>query len=145
MLKPLGEWICDRCGKIIQSPIEGYGIWDTIENGQPCNFRIVHQSPCGVCVAKGSMDLTSFVGPDGLELLLAFLSHGAIKCKTEENSMFPPSDMDNFVDFFRRVQTPYYEEARTKFNNPDLLTDFSDEDELRPYLTSTLKKIIAKY
>jgi predicted GTPase len=43
--------------------------------------------------------------------------------------------MDGFVDFFRRVQTPYYEEARTKFGFDTLL------DDLRSVYTQSAKVI----
>lgn len=31
-------------------------------------------------------------------------------------------DIDEFIDLFRRMQMPHYEEARRKFDDPDALT-----------------------
>ena len=53
--------------------------------------------------------------------------------------------MDEFVDFFRRSQTPYYEEARRYFWNGDLLADFSDANEMYPYRVEVLQRLISKY
>lgn len=43
------------------------------------------------------------------------------------------------------MQIPYYEEARRHFSNHDLLENFSDANEVYPYLPERLKEIIERY
>ena len=54
--------------------------------------------------------------------------------------------MHNFIDFFRRVQIPHYEQVRYIVNNsPDrelILDTFMDWQEQAPYLQSSLIDII---
>jgi len=53
--------------------------------------------------------------------------------------------MDEFVDFYRRVQTPHYEEARKNYYDEQLLIDYSDANEYYPYLEEQLKLTIEGY
>jgi hypothetical protein len=62
-----------------------------------------------------------------------------------DTGVVSPKDIDEFVNFVRRVQVSYYEEARTRFENEDLLRDLADSNELSPYLSKNLKGIIQKY
>ena len=55
------------------------------------------------------------------------------------------NDFDEFVDFIRRVQTPFYEQARRHFSNEDVLDEYCDSNEHLPYLPEELKDIITKY
>ncbi|WP_054749993.1 hypothetical protein [Ruminiclostridium josui] len=41
-LKPLGQWICDVCGEVIQSPKDGYVQWNRNLNQEIDDFVIVH-------------------------------------------------------------------------------------------------------
>jgi hypothetical protein len=47
-------------------------------------------------------------------------------------------DLDEFVDFIRRVQIPY---ARVRFKHPQVREDFRDSGEFLPYRPETLKRI----
>ncbi|MDB5293675.1 MAG: hypothetical protein JWL69_4916 [Phycisphaerales bacterium] len=146
MLKPLEEWICDVCSEVIPSPNKGCVIWQTTEDeGHPYNFTIIHQGQCDKKHFHHSQPLRDFLGVEGIPLLLTFVTPGPIKRKLGDKGEDRPKDLDEFADFFRRVQTPYYEEARMKFSDPALLDDNSDNNELAPYLPKNLKRIIERY
>jgi hypothetical protein len=81
-----------------------------------------------------------------LNTVLSFLSIGPIKGNLGQVQSRPGiKDFDEFVDFCRRVQVPYYEEARTKFNHPGLLEDFCDANEIYPYQVKILERIAGNY
>lgn len=142
MNKPFTEWKCDVCGQMISSVDEGYVIWRDDEERRPVDFKVIHQGKCDIKSYSGSMDIKTFLGDSGREWLLSFLSVGAIKRNLGEGTMTLPSDMDAFIDFFRRMQTPYYEEARTKFSQENVLEYHHDDNEVGPYLQDSLQKII---
>ena len=65
-----------------------------------------------------------------------------IKRKIGHDPVRPPADLDDFVDFFRRVQTPYYEQARVRFGERDVLVDYHADNAFAPYLEEGLINII---
>ena len=143
MLKPLEQWICDRCGEIIKKPEDGYVVWKTDDSMREHSFHIIHQSICDNDPSfHASLALTDFLGERGRQWLLSTLSVGVVKKNLGQSSSPLPVNMDEFVDFFRRVQTPYYEEARLKFNDRNVLEWFSDGNELTPYTKDALIRII---
>jgi len=144
-MTPLSEWKCDCCGKLINTPEKGVVVWKTNEESQPYDFHIVHQSKCRDTSYTNHQPLTTFLGKTGVEWLLSFLSPGKITnlLDPDRSDCLLPADMNEFVDLFRRVQTPFYEEARTKFENEELLSYYSDSNEVTPYLESSLRKMIS--
>jgi hypothetical protein len=145
MDKPLTVWYCDICGDRIEDINKGYVIWETSHEMKEKSFKIIHQSKCDKKEFHGSLALQDFVGPEGITFLLSFMSIGPIKKYLGQGSHCSIFDFDEFVDFFHRVQTPYYEEARRFFKNERLLDFFSDSNEVGPYLPDRLKKIIEEY
>jgi hypothetical protein len=145
MDEPLTRWYCDVCGQVIEDANDGYVIWRSDEDGREFDFKIIHRSQCDNFILPSSLPLGSFLGIDGISTLLSFLSLGTIRKNANQESLCKVKDNDEFVDFFRRVQTPYYEEARKRFNNYDLLQDLADDSEVQPYLTDKLHDIINKY
>jgi len=145
MDEPLTRWYCDVCGQVIEDANDGYVIWRSDEDGREFDFKIIHRSRCDERNFPSSLPLDSFLGVDGLSTLLSFFSLGPIMKNANQESLCKVKDVDEFVDFFRRVQTPYYEEARKRFDNYDILQDLSDANEILPYLTDTLQDIINKY
>ncbi|MCK9266721.1 hypothetical protein M0P98_07605 [bacterium] len=145
MDKPFTRWYCDVCGKVIEDAKEGYVIWEVTEDGKEYNFQIIHAGKCRKKVPFCSSSLTDFLGYDGLTHLLSFLTYGPIKIHLREKSRCTINDFDGFVDFMRRVQTPFYEEARRYFTNNKLLERHCDDNEIGPYMQATLKSIIEKY
>ncbi len=144
MLKPLEQWYCDKCGEIIKSPREGYVIWKSDESFKSSGFKIIHQRRCDDKSYRLSSALQDFLGLRGITYLLTFLSLGPIKEHLGQGKHCDIVDMDEFVDFFRRVQLPYYEEARQHFGDPDILDLCSDWNELAPYLPEELKKLVER-
>ena len=142
---PLERWYCDVCDKPIEDAKAAYVIWKSNDESKSYDFKIIHQSRCHLKDYDAYAEIEEFLGEDGLATLFAMLSLGPIKRKIRNQSYCDVVDMDEFVDFMRRVQTPYYEEARRKFVNCNLLNDYSDANEVFPYLPDQLKAIINNY
>lgn len=138
------SWYCDVCGQKIQNSNDGYVIWKTQPNAH--GFKIIHQGKCdlqGNYIASAALD--DFLGANGLAYLLTKLSYGVIAKNLGATPHCDITDFDEYVDFIRRVQTPSYEEARRRFSNPNLISDYSDANELLPYTQSELERIIKTY
>jgi len=145
MDKPLTKWYCDVCGDAIETAGEAYVVWKSVEM-RAQHFRIVHRTKCDKDKSfTASGPLEQFVGPRGLAYCLSFLSIGPVKKLIGQGSHCEAADLDEFVDFMRRVQTPFYEEARRLFKDRDFLDDWYDANEVLPYLPDELVKIIEKY
>lgn len=140
------RWRCDVCGEDIKDPDDGYVIWKSNDQHKGHDFKIIHTGRCDKSSHLYSMSsaLTDFLGERGLTVLLSMLSLGPIKAKLGQTGC-QIADLDEFVDFMRRVQVPFYEEARSHFNDPSLLEDYSDANEVAPYLPEELKCISARY
>lgn len=143
MDKPLTRWYCDQCGEPVTAE-DGYVIWDS--QGTAHDFRIIHQSRCDDERLHSSTALKRLLGPDGLTHLLAWISYGPLKPGPESPRTTPNvADLDEYVDLIRRLQVPYYEEARRRFQHPDLQDNTSDWNEVSPYLTEELQGFIRRY
>jgi hypothetical protein len=141
----VSNWICDKCGEIIKTASEGYVLWDSNEQLKSYGFIIVHQKKCDDRTKTNSMPLEDFLGNRGLTYLTSMLSIGPIKKNIGQGNSCSIKDMDEFVDFFRRVQIPYYEQARIHFSTAEFLNEHHDDNEVGPYLSSQLKKITEDY
>ena len=111
-------WICDNCGKKIESIEEGWVEWLETKNGAEIfnsyqGIRIVHSARCNYnqdlvykkySAIVGDMDLQSFSGADGLMDLLLFIS--------EENF----KNNEELLEVIKRIHIPGYEEARLFFD-----------------------------
>lgn len=149
---PLQAWLCDVCGELVTGhPNNGLVVWrtDRTDGGfRDYDFKIVHKTidsdpdprRCDPGSAQGyhsSLDLESFLGSDGLAMLLSWLSVGPLKGGGGPRV----TNVDEFVDFVRRVQTPYYEEARSRFDEEKTHHWLDDANEYYPYLPETLSRI----
>ena len=143
-MKVLQEWVCDVCGKIINEPEDGYIIWKSNDD-KFYDFRIIHQGICDNREYTQSAPLTDHLGADGLIVLTAFLSAGELKVRSGSGNCCEVTNFDEFVDLFRRLQVPYYEEARIKFSNTEVIRRLDDMTEVGPYTEEYLKKIIEKF
>ena len=121
MDKPLTVWYCDTCGKPIHDHKEGRVIWQASGGMESLSFKIVHQTACDRGDWNASANLRDFFGVEGLTHLLAFLSSGPDNVGGKKEQPPIGKNLDGYVDFFRRVQVPYYEEARLTFKDPDYL------------------------
>jgi hypothetical protein len=140
MDEPLKTWYCDTCGEKIAHPSKGYVIWKNSPERKAHGFKIIHQGKCDQDDHHASSALTDFLGPDGLAKLLSHLSVGPFKGGGRSDV----KDLDEYVDFIRRVQSPYYEEARKYFDNHDVAEAYADANEVLPYLQNQLKSIAAE-
>lgn len=115
------EWYCDRCGGTITDPNNSLVVWQMDDDYRDHGYLIVHKGRCDPG-SKGpgsytmSMDISAFQGWDGQSYLLSMLSDGPFHMKVlKTKGGIPPKDLHEFVELFRRLQTPYYEEARRHF------------------------------
>lgn len=150
---PLEAWVCDTCGELATSDDNsGMVVWQTHDTDgrfDYYDFKIVHKTiasdphpyRCDPGAENGftsSLPLNAFLGADGLALLLSWLSQGPLKSGGTEPRVV---DMDQFVDLVRRVQTPYYEEARSRFDDERTHYWLGDANEYAPYRPDTLRRI----
>lgn len=140
---PLTVWYCDICGKAIKNTDEVLLIWKYDENLNDYDFKFVHKTTnekrgCDINSYPASAHLSDFIGLDGMAYLLSFLSHGKA-IRKNGNSI---KDLDEFIDVIRRIQTPYYEEARRYFHTEKTQSLIEGCNEYYPYTQKILKKII---
>ena len=95
-LEPLRQWICDECHQPIEAPDRGHMEWIVDQRDRASGFRIVHQGrpwpgpqrgepspPPPDCrrytnhSRRHDLDLTQFLGTDGLVEMLALLDPGS--------------------------------------------------------------------
>lgn len=141
----IGKWYCDECGNIIESPEDGYVIWKKTEDNKAFGFKIIHQTKCDDKTFPSSVALNRYLGIDGMARLLALLSVGQIHRKNGIEISQRVVDVDEFIDLVRRIQTPLYEEARKYFGDPEVLANYGNDNESRPYTQENLEIIISEY
>lgn len=136
----LTAWICDTCGDNIADPKKGLVTWQVDSELRKSHFRIVHQGACDKDHSSGihTSTLADLLGLDGQARLLSWLSYGPIK---NTGSQLRINDLDAFVDLFRRLQTPWYEEARPHFGSSDVAEQWGDANEIAPYEQHALRRI----
>lgn len=142
MNNPLEHWYCDVCGNVIEKASDGYVIWRTNDDHKSFDFKIIHQGKCDLKSYTSSAALEDFLGINGLVRLTSFLSLGPLKQALGQATHNDIINTDEFIDFVRRVQIPYYEEARRKFAMHDVLEWHSDSNEVAPYFPGALQEII---
>jgi len=116
MLKPLGQWCCDTCGDVIEGPEDGCIEWHTTHRTNTvAGFRVVHRS--GKCVYQGVelatlgrtsslLPLTDAIDSTGLGHMLVILEQSLREGSVRDEAL------NEMIEVLRRVQIPYYEEAR---------------------------------
>lgn len=163
-LKPLEQWICDECNEVIAKVGDGYVEWLHPLDGKAHGFRIIHHAPHsprrqddppsersrgGNCYrytnAPGRMDISldSYAGANGLPTLLRLVDIGPYH---DENYSGPMArDLREWTELFRRLQLPYYEEARLYWQRALEDGYFDGANEVWIYLPDTLKRLIDRY
>jgi hypothetical protein len=109
-LEPLKQWICDRCGDLIERAEEGWLEWYRDEERKHVTgFRIVHHLPqCQYNEDTREWNhrtlldnhLQYFTGYDGFAQLLAMFDY---------EKFVDPSELTEII---RRIHLPNFEEAR---------------------------------
>jgi len=146
MLKPLEQWVCDVCGEVIEKPEDGYVVWNDDSEYRYFDFTVIHQGRCDNDKLPNSLPVKDFLGEFGLTVLMSKLSLGPVINRNRETSgLGRVKDVDQFVDFFRRMQVPYYEEARRYFGDPDFLEDYHDVNEVALYQPHVLRRIVERF
>ena len=156
MLVPLKQWICDSCGKIINSAEDGWVEWlSGKETFNSCyGFKIVHNdgsSPQGkgACFPyrkeQGSSSdlLDRFMGEKGYVNLLSFLDWGPYVIPEYKGPRV--KDIREFIEFMRRLTVPYYEEARMFFKEALADGDLDPSSVGMIYDPEDLKRIVDKH
>ncbi len=122
MLKPLEQWICDVCGEVIEKPENGNLVFERNDDQKACNFMIVHSNgrdkcdspkskPYSLNLKNSERVLTDLNGQARLfDIILSGLP------TEHEDNKIGVASLKEFLDVFRRLQLPYYEEARQYFN-----------------------------
>ena len=116
MLRPLEQWCCDSCGRVVEGAWTGCLEWQTTHaTGTVSGFRLVHktrectydQAELALARKRGTLiPLDMVMGPAGLGSLLQKLSD------VMKGDSMRSGDLQAFIELVRRVQVPYYEEAR---------------------------------
>ena len=135
------EWTCDGCGQLITPADAGYVVWRaTRDEHRYEDFRIIHQGRCDPGEPfTMSLPLESFLGADGLSMLLSWLDPDGMMRPPQ--SQPPALDLRQFVDLVRRVQVPFYEQARPHLDDEDVQRHLADANEYLPYLPDVLERI----
>jgi hypothetical protein len=146
-LQAFAKFYCDVCREPIEDVARGYVVWKHVGEHGYGGFKIVHQKRCDnrdeFPVSKA---LQGFLGLEGMVYLQAMLSAGALLASEMPSiCRIGPEEMDDFIDFWRRVQLPHYEEARRRFGNPVLVGDFAGSNEVLPYMPDVLVRTIGYY
>lgn len=149
-LIPGKQWICDACGGVIEQPQDGYVQWHRNSNSQIDDFAIVHHisaSPRkhqsnGCYIYNSDSDLSSFLGAHGIVELHALIDAGPYHMPQYKPMV---TDIRKWSDFYKRLQLPYYEEARLYWNRAISDNYFGDSNEIYIYIPENLKRMIEHY
>ena len=154
---PLEQWICDSCKEIIKKKDDGFVqfILDTTDENLYSDIKIIHahavsphsKTERGCYIGRIDLihdsPLSWFDGPDGIARLLSLIDLGP---HIEKEYRGPQvTNLRNWVEFFRRLYIPYYEEARFYWWEAFADDLFSEEIDVYPYTEFLLKKIIDEY
>jgi hypothetical protein len=121
-MEPTTTWICDACGQLIKEANHGWVEWlvsqDKSGKRSGRGLRLVHHrlfSPNGNCqydshlefsrdrACLHDLDLESFLGPDGLNILLSQIAEHTL----------PTEDT---LEMIKRLHIPGYEHTRKHFD-----------------------------
>ena len=140
MIAPLTQWTCDGCGQDVSGP-DGQLTFrnEAAEPFLAYEFRIVHPSSCQRANDNAvTEELHTYLGEDGLTRLLAYLTAGPGRAREPGLAV---RDIDEFVDLIRRLHTPYYEQARERFTDPQIAQALRSDDRWHPYRPANLRRL----
>lgn len=145
MATPLTVWKCDTCGDDITKPGTALVTYRRDDDNRAYDFRLVHKNidghrcdPDNAHGFEASIELHSLLGADGLTDLLSLLSAGPLKSTPGEVRV---ADLDGYVDLVRRVQIPWYEEARPYWGTEYTGELVAGANATYPYMPDVLERI----
>ncbi len=142
-MEPLKQFVCDVCGEVIEKIEDGYVVWKDNKDKLP-DLKIIHKKTRHI--TKGcdnrslydcSLPLSNLLGADGLAKLLSFIEY--------KLTLSDEKEIKKFTECFKRVQIPYYEEARQYWHKAESDGFFESTNEYTYYTEKYLKAIIRKY
>lgn len=158
MLIPLKQYICDTCGEIIDKPEDGWIEWIYSDDGMQTDFRIVHNGGASPrkkfnhegCYqhgnSNGRMDdhLNHCLDPNRMmAFLLKFIDMG--RYHDLHGVHTGKVNISEYVELFRRLTIPYYEEARLYWEEARIDGYFDGANEILIYSVDFLKSLIETY
>lgn len=149
-LLPLKQWVCDTCGEVIKTPEDGWVEFQPDSEHKYVGFSIVHhklaspnnESRNGCYCQTEGMHLNEYLGVSGLSKLLVFMDVGSYHSPVFQA---PTKNIRNWVEFTRRLQVPYYEEARLYWEKAMRDGFFDSPSETYLYLPDKLKDLVEQY
>lgn len=150
MMIPLKQFICDTCGGVIQNIQVGWMEWLSIDDPKKIlyeKFRICHhENRCMKYANDPEVNdghLEDFLDEDGRLDLLSMIDPGPfVKANFDGPSVV---DLRQFMEIYRRLTIPYYEEARQYFNLAKSDGMLEDCNGVTLYKESMLCTIIKNY
>lgn len=152
-LVPLKQWYCDRCGRLIDDPEQGWVHWRCDDDRNVFDIEILHhltasprggQRGCYPVHLDSDMPLTAMLGPRGIVELLSMVDAGAYHDPDGRN-VGKVTDLRNWTEVFRRLHLPYYEEARRYFDQARHEGDLEGMSEVALYAEDTLRRLVDEY
>lgn len=145
MATPLTAWKCDRCQEDITDPGIAVVTYRRDDQRRAYDFLLVHKNLDGRRCDPDNDDgyiesiaLSQLLGADGLTDLLSFLSAGPY---SGDRGVVRVADFDGYVDLVRRVQIPFYEEARQYWHTERTRELLGGASYAYPYLPDLLEHI----
>jgi hypothetical protein len=142
---PLEQFICDTCNQIIENYGDGAIEWisPSDENGKqlpPNSFRICHKNSNCYSIYKKvafgvSRELVNFSDKMKIIELLGMID--------KEYFPFDQNSLNEYIELFRRLTIPYYEEARQYWHEAD--NEGLIENKITCYQENNLEKIINRF
>lgn len=158
-MKPLMQWVCDKCGGLIVKPSDGWLEWLSGHNEDGTDapshgFKVVHHSEASPLGDEGcyhyeleydrsDTHLDEMIGPNGLAKFLAMLSPGPVF--DEPTAPRRPVDESEYAECLRRLMIPHYEEARLYFDEARSDGLFDEANEIWGCMQDNLQAIIERY
>lgn len=157
-LKPLKQWICDECHEVIERPKDGWVHWrrernDDDPHGKVHDIRILHHMtasprgrPNGCYPERMELDmhLHHYLGPSGIVDLLSMMDVGTYH-DPNGRDVGKVRDIRAWVEIFRRLHVPYYEQGRLFFDHGRRDGFLDGINEIALYLPRNLKALVDEY
>lgn len=161
VIKPQ-SWYCDTCGEVITSADKGYLDWlDTYDykdpkqrNSYKHSYKIIHHKGASPnknpeqhgCYphegkSRAGSSLTLFTGPLGQLHLLSLLTDYGSK----RDQQIPGHVIQEWMEIFRRLNTPLYEDARRYWDEATSDGFFDGDHEYASYTEGSLKAVLKTY